>query len=124
MALDKIMIKNLEVFAFHGAIPEENRLGQKFYIDLTIYKDLRKACKEDSLKDTIHYGMVHDEVVLTAKSNTYYLIEKLAEEIAKNVIEKFEIEKIKVKIKKPNAPINGHFEYVAVEIEREADEYR
>lgn len=124
MKLDKIMIKNIEVFAFHGALPEENRLGQRFYIDVVLYKDLRKAAREDSLKDTVHYGMVHDEIIHTAKNNTYYLIEKLAEEIAENVIRKFDIEKISVKIKKPNAPINGHFEYVAVEIERDANEYR
>lgn len=121
--MDKIIIKGIEVFAFHGALPEENSLGQKFYIDLELYKDLKKAGNLDSLEDTVHYGMVHDTVVTLCKNNTYKLIEKVAEEIAKEVIKNYDINKIKVKIKKPNAPIRGHFEYVAVEIERNKNDY-
>lgn len=122
--MDKIIIKGIEVFAFHGALEEENSLGQKFYIDLELYKDLKKAGKLDSLEDTVHYGLVHDEVVAICKNNTFKLIEKLAEEIAKNIIKNHAIKKIKVKIRKPNAPIRGHFEYVAVEIKRHKDDYK
>ncbi len=122
--MDKVILRGVEVFAYHGALPEENRLGQKFYIDLELSKDLRKAGREDSLEDTIHYGFVHDDVVKLAKENTFLLIERLAEEIAKLVLTKYEVEEIKVKIRKPNAPIKGHFEYAAVEITRSKDEYR
>ncbi len=122
--MDKVILKGVEVFAYHGAIPEENRLGQKFYIDLTLYRDLRKAGREDSLEDTIHYGFVHDDVVKLTKENTYLLIERLAEEIARLILTKYAVEKIDVKIRKPNAPINGHFEYAGVEITRSKDEYR
>lgn len=122
--MDKVLLKGVEVFAFHGALPEENRLGQRFYIDLELYKDLRKAGREDSLEDTIHYGFVHDDIVKLAKENTYLLIERLAEEIAKLILTKYEVEKVKIRIRKPSAPIQGHFEYAGVEIERTKDEYK
>ncbi len=122
--MDKVILKGVEVFAYHGAIPEENRLGQKFYIDLELFRDLRKAGREDSLEDTIHYGFIHDDVVKLAKENTFLLVERLAEEIAKLVLIKYEVEKINVRIRKPNAPINGHFEYAGVEITRSRDEYK
>ena len=47
--MDKIKIKNLEVFANHGVFPEETKLGQKFLINATLYTDIRKAGKRDTL---------------------------------------------------------------------------
>lgn len=121
--MDKIIIKGIEVFAFHGAFPEENLLGQRFTINIEMQKDIRKACLNDTLEDTVHYGFVHDDVVNIAKNNKFKLIEKLAEEIAKLIIIKYGVSIVKVNIEKPNAPINGIFRYVAVEITRESKDY-
>lgn len=121
--MDKIIIKGIEVFAFHGAFPEENLLGQRFTINIEMYKNIRKACQEDSLEDTVHYGFVHDDIVNLTKNKKFKLLEKLAEEIAKLVITKYDVQKIIVNIEKPNAPINGIFKYVAVEITREKKDY-
>lgn len=54
--MDKIEIKNLEIFANHGVFPEENILGQKFVISDTLYTDTRKAGLTDELTASIHYG--------------------------------------------------------------------
>lgn len=121
--MDKIIIKGIEVFAFHGALSEENTLGQRFTIDITMKKDIRKACINDTLEDTVHYGFVHDDVVTLTKNNKFKLIEKLAEELAKMIIEKYGVEEVTVSIEKPNAPINGIFKYVAVEITRSKKDY-
>lgn len=121
--MDKIIIKGIEVFAYHGAFPEENRLGQRFTINIEMSKDIKKACLHDTLEDTVHYGLVHDDIVNLTKNNKFKLIEKLAEEIAKMVVTKYNLEEIKVTIEKPNAPINGIFQYVAVEITRKAADY-
>lgn len=121
--MDKIIIKGIEVFAFHGALSEENTLGQRFTIDITMKKDIRKACINDTLEDTVHYGFVHDDVVTLTKNNKFKLIEKLAEELAKMIVEKYGVEEVTVSIEKPNAPINGIFKYVAVEITRSKKDY-
>lgn len=121
--MDKIIIKGIEVFAYHGALSEENSLGQRFTIDITMKKDIRKACINDTLEDTVHYGFVHDDVVTLTKNNKFKLIEKLAEELAKMIIEKYGVEEVTVSIEKPNAPINGIFKYVAVEITRSKKDY-
>ncbi len=121
--MDKIIIKGIEVFAFHGALSEENTLGQRFTIDITMKKNIRKACVNDTLEDTVHYGFVHDDVVNLTKNNKFKLIEKLAEELAKMIIEKYGVEEVTVSIEKPNAPINGIFKYVAVEITRSKKDY-
>ncbi|MBP6408185.1 MAG: dihydroneopterin aldolase [Fusobacteriaceae bacterium] len=121
--MDKIIIKGIEVFAYHGALSEENSLGQRFTIDITMKKDIRKACINDTLEDTVHYGFVHDDVVTLTKNNKFKLIEKLAEELAKMIVEKYGVEEVTVSIEKPNAPINGIFKYVAVEITRSKKDY-
>ena len=121
--MDKIIIKGIEVFAYHGALSEENSLGQRFTIDITMKKDIRKACINDTLEDTVHYGFVHDDVVALTKNNKFKLIEKLAEELAKMIVEKYGVEEVTVSIEKPNAPINGIFKYVAVEITRSKKDY-
>ena len=121
--MDKIIIKGIEVFAYYGALSEENSLGQRFTIDITMKKDIRKACINDTLEDTVHYGFVHDDVVTLTKNNKFKLIEKLAEELAKMIVEKYGVEEVTVSIEKPNAPINGIFKYVAVEITRSKKDY-
>ena len=121
--MDKIIIKGIEVFAYHGALSEENSLGQRFTIDITMKKNIRKACVNDTLEDTVHYGFVHDDVVTLTKNNKFKLIEKLAEELAKMIVEKYGVEEVTVSIEKPNAPINGIFKYVAVEITRSKKDY-
>lgn len=47
--MDKIQIKNLEIFANHGVFPEENKLGQKFVISATLYTSTRQAGKDRTI---------------------------------------------------------------------------
>ena len=66
--MDKIEIKNLEIFANHGVFPEENILGQKFVISATLYTDTRKAGLTDELTASIHYGEVSHMITKFTKS--------------------------------------------------------
>lgn len=121
--MDKIIIKGIEIFAYHGALSEENSLGQRFTVNVQMKKDIRKACINDTLEDTVHYGFVHDDIVKLTKEHKFKLIEKLAEELARMIITKYLVEEVTILIEKPNAPINGIFKYVAVEITRSKKDY-
>lgn len=116
---DKIHIKNLEVFGKHGVLPEENRLGQKFRIDAVLYLSVRKAGLKDDLTKTIHYGDASRFMADFMVRHTFRLIEAAAEQMAKEMLLKFPLmEKIRLEIKKPWAPIGLPLEEVSVEIER------
>ena len=78
---DKIQIKNLEVFARHGVLPEENRLGQKFQVNATLYLSTREAGLKDDLKKTIHYGEVSRFITNYMTGHTFRLIEAAAEQM-------------------------------------------
>lgn len=118
--LDKIKIKDLEVFANHGVFPEENRLGQKFLISATLYADTRKAGKTDELTASIHYGEVSQFIDSYMKSHTYKLIERAAESLAEELlINVLLLQKVRIEVKKPWAPIGLPLDTVSVEIERQ-----
>lgn len=117
--MDEIIVKGLKVFAFHGVNPEEREDGQLFIVDIVAYADLSKACKSDDIDDTVSYAKVLKtarEVMLSEKD---FLLEHVAHRIAQTELERFEmIDKIKVTVKKPNAPIKADFEYTGISIIR------
>ena len=116
--LDKIVIDGMEFYGFHGVLPEEKSLGQKFVVDLKLYLELSLAGNTDDLTKTINYAEVFNETERIVVSERYDLIERLAEKIAEKVLADFPVYKVTVRVKKPQAPIKGNFNFVAVEITR------
>ena len=104
---DKITIRDLEVFAYHGITDEEKSQGQKFLISLELYLDLRKAGKTDDLNYTIDYGEVCKVVTRHTQSRKYNLIETVAQSIAETLLLRYDdlLTEVCVSIKKPWAPI-------------------
>lgn len=121
--MDKVIIKDMQVYAYHGALKEENVLGQNFFISLEMSLPLKAAGMTDDLTKGVSYAEVYERVEALAKENTFKLIETLAERTAILVLKEFPIEKVKVLVRKPQAPIKGQFDYVAVEIERTKEDY-
>lgn len=116
---DEIHVKNLEVFANHGVLPEETALGQKFLLSLTMYTDTRKAGKSDNLEDSTHYGWVSKFMTEFTKTHPCKLIEAAAEQLAEAVLLRYPLLKgATLEIKKPWAPIGLPMETVAVKITR------
>ncbi len=117
--LDRIEIRDLQVFGNHGVLEEENVLGQKFLVSATLYTDTRKAGEEDSLVNTIHYGDICYVIRDFMRENTFQLIEAAAEHLARHLLIETEgLEAIDLEIKKPWAPIALPLDYVSVKISR------
>lgn len=119
--MDKIIIKGLRLFAYHGVNEEEKIHGQDFVIDLTASLDLTRPCESDDLNDTVSYAKIIKTVRRVFTAEKYDLIEKCAGEVASAVLEEYpEISEVTVRVMKPDAPISADFGYVAVEITRSA----
>lgn len=116
--MDKIYIKGLEIFAYHGVNPEEKRDGQTFILDITLYADLGRARATDDLKDTVNYAAVRKTVQRAFTLESYDLIERAAQIVCEAILREHpRVEKVELLLKKPEAPINAKFDYVAVETE-------
>lgn len=117
--MDKIIVKGLKIFAFHGVNPEEQRDGQLFILDIIANADLKKPCQSDDINDTVSYAKILKTAQRVMISQKDFLLERVAERIAQALLKKFEmLESVDITIKKPNAPIKADFEYTAINIVR------
>ena len=85
----------------------------------TLYTDTRKAGKTDELTASIHYGEVSAFITEFVKSHTYKLLERVAEELVEDMLQKFDgLEKVTLEIQKPWAPVGLPLKTVRVRITR------
>ena len=117
--MDKIIIKGLRVFAFHGVNPPEKEKGQPFILDVTLRRPLANPGQSDDLNDTVNYSTVVKTIQSAMLAEKHNLIERAAECVAEEILCAFpSIIEVDVLLKKPRAPIAADFDYVAVEISR------
>lgn len=119
--MEEIIIKGLRIFAYHGVNPEETQNGQEFVLDVSMFADLSQARKSDNLEDTVNYAKARKVINAAMCDKPYKLIERAADEVATRLLQSFPvIKKVELLLKKPNAPMSGVFDYVAVRIVKEA----
>ncbi|HHM23861.1 MAG TPA: dihydroneopterin aldolase [Bacteroidetes bacterium] len=116
--MDVIRLLNMAFFGFHGVHEEEHRLGQRFEVDLELFLDLSAAGNTDDPARTVDYSLVYELVEEIVIEREYRLLEGLAEEIAGKILERFPVEMVTVRVRKPNAPVRGILDAVEVEITR------
>ena len=117
--MDKIIVKGLRVFAYHGVNPEETEFGQNFELDITAGVNIDTACHTDNIDETVSYAQIIKTVKRAMLEKNCKLLEHAAQRVADALFADFKtIEKLTVTLKKPEAPMRADFGYVAVEIER------
>ncbi len=111
--MDKIHIRDLNIFAFHGVNPPEKENGQNFILDITLYLDLSVPCESDDVRDTVSYSDVIRKVIEAFTAEKYNLIEKAKAKKAQRLKEEAEgIVKPKPKKKykpKPKSDVESPF---------------
>ncbi len=113
-----IQLENMEFYAYHGHYREEQIVGSKFLVSLSIKTDLSKPAKTDSLKDTVNYHKAY-QVVKNEMSRKSHLLENIASRILDSLYSSFpEIDSATVKISKINPPVGGKVDCVTVILER------
>lgn len=117
--MDRMLLKRMVFFGYHGVIPEENRLGQKYYVDLDMRLELGKAASTDDVNDTVNYADVHALVKEIVEGPPVKLIETLAHKIASALLGTYtSIIEATVSVTKPNPPFDITFDGVTVELRR------
>lgn len=117
--MDKIFVNGMEFYGYHGLFPEENKLGQRFYVDLTLELDLTAASNTDDVNESIDYGHVYRVTEAIVEGKAKRLVETVAEDLAQKLLTSFEkLSACTVKVIKPDPPIPGHYQSVAIEIYR------
>ncbi len=121
--MDKIILKKMRFEGICGVLPSEKELPQPFLVTMTLEIPRIRACDTDDLEDTVDYGKIFSIVKKTVEEGYYDLIEYMAGQILRNVFSADDmISAATVLVEKPQAPIDGDFKAMAVEIRRTRDE--
>ncbi len=124
MAMDKMILRGMRFFGYHGVFPEENKLGQQFIIDLALQLDLSEAAANDDLTSTVNYAEIHAFVKKIVEGPPFKLIEALAGNIASSVLDAYtSVNEVTVSVTKPHPPFEIYFDGVTVELCRKRDDH-
>ncbi|AED97682.1 dihydroneopterin aldolase-like protein [Arabidopsis thaliana] len=118
---DKLILRGLKFYGFHGAIPEEKTLGQMFMLDIDAWMCLKKAGLSDNLADSVSYVDIYNVAKEVVEGSSRNLLERVAGLIASKTLEiSPRITAVRVKLWKPNvALIQSTIDYLGVEIFRD-----
>tara|TARA_R110001583_G_scaffold50720_4_gene158417 strand:+ start:911 stop:1270 length:360 start_codon:yes stop_codon:yes gene_type:complete len=113
-----IKVKNIRVYAYHGCLVEEGKIGSDYRVDLAVFADLSKSAKTDELADTVDYvhlnKIVKQEMTIRSK-----LLEEVAKRILDRILEEIPIVKrADVAVSKLNPPIGGNVAMVTIEMSK------
>ncbi|RZS99336.1 dihydroneopterin aldolase [Aquimarina brevivitae] len=109
-----IKLKNIKVYAYHGCLVEEKKIGSDYRVDLSVKADLTQSAKTDALSDTVDYvhlnKIVKEEMAIRSK-----LLEHAAERILDRILEELPmVQKAKIDVSKINPPIGGNVQMVTI----------
>jgi len=116
--MDQIRLTGIRATGKHGVLDFEHERAQTFVVDATLFLDLAAAGRSDDLNDTVDYGAVAKGIVAIIEGEHVDLIERLADRIARMILDFPAVRRTQVTVHKPNAPITVPFDDVSVTVER------
>lgn len=118
---DRLSLMGMRFMARHGVLANEKIEAQAFEIDLVLHADLADAAERDELEATADYAALFDLVRALVEGPSVNLVEALAGRIAAAVLAATDprlVTAVEVRVRKPDAPIDGTFDAVEVAITR------
>ncbi len=117
MGNDVLRLRNMRFYAYHGLFPEEAKLGQWFEVDVEIFSDFR-GYAHDGATDAVDYSRVYETTHAVVTGERFGLVEALADRIAEVLQSSLHLKRLRVRVRKPNPPMQAIFDGVEVEVER------
>ncbi len=115
---DRLHINNIRAYGYTGLLPEEQRLGQWFEVNLTLWLDLAAAAASDAITDTCDYSQLVTAVQQLVQTQPFQLIETLAAAIAQLALAEAHLTQVRVQLTKLTPPIANFDGSITVEITR------
>ncbi|MGA0559222.1 dihydroneopterin aldolase [Larkinella sp. VNQ87] len=102
-----ISLEGLEFFAYHGFYDEEQKIGNKYSVDITVTADLSEPARLDRLSTTVNYGELYT-ITHEAMQRPARLLEHIAHNIIEEIRKRYpQVETVEVSVSKFNPPIGG-----------------
>lgn len=115
---DRVSLRNMAFFGYHGVFGAERELGQRFEVDVDLYMDASAAAREDDLELAVNYVDVYAIVKQVMEGQPYNLIEAVAGAMAEQILDGFAVEQVTVRVRKPSVALGGLLDCTEVELTR------
>ena len=111
-----IKVENIRVFAYHGCLKEETKIGSDYRVDLEVEANLKTSAKTDELSDTVDYVFLN-KVIKEEMDIPSHLLETVANRVLKRIFNEDKlVKKATVWVRKLNPPIGGDVERVTIKM--------
>ena len=111
-----IKVENIRVFAYHGCLKEETKIGSDYRVDLEVKADLQNSAITDKLSDTVDYVLLN-KIVKEEMQKPSHLLETVAKRILIRILHEDKlVKKTTVWVSKLNPPIGGDVEKVTIKM--------
>ena len=112
-----VEVHGLELYGYHGATDRERREGQRFLFDIELVV-ADAAAASDQLADTVDYREVVARVREVSDGHAFMLLEALAAAVADALVARFPVERVRVRVRKPDVRLEAPVEYTGATVER------
>jgi 7,8-dihydroneopterin aldolase/epimerase/oxygenase len=116
--LARITLADIGLVGHHGYHAAEKELGQRFEVDVDLWLDVERAGRSDSLEDAVNYERVYELIEKTVSHDRFSLLEALATDLVSSIYDRFEVEGVTIRVRKPSVPHCPNVGYVEVELSR------
>ena len=120
--MDIIKLSNIVFYAHHGYYEAERELGQRFELDIEVECDLKPAANSDELEKTIDYRKVYSLAKDAFENYKFKLLETVAERIADQILQSFNVSSVLIRVRKPHVPLKGFLDHIEIEIKRSRED--
>jgi len=111
-----ITVKNIRIFAHHGCLQEETKIGSDYRVDLKVKANLQTSAQSDKLSETVDYVLLN-RIVSEEMAKPSYLLESVAKRILNRIFkEDGLVTKATVFVSKLNPPIGGDVQSVSIKM--------
>ena len=120
--MGKIVIEEMEFYAFHGHYQEEQIVGNRFLVDLELVTDLTAPAHSDNLKDAVNYQKAYQIIKNEMRRTKSNLLENIGKRILDALFNEMKgIEQATIRVRKLNPPMGGPIKSVGIEMSRQQE---
>lgn len=121
--MDKISVRGIRLYAYHGCLEEEGKIGTEYEVNVDVWGEIQAAIDSDDLSKTMDYVTIN-QIVAKHMAVRHKLIETVADLILRDLFEAMPIvQKARIEVAKQSPPINGDVRHVSIELKRKRKHY-
>lgn len=121
--MDKISVRGIRLYAYHGCLPEEGKIGTEYEVNVDVWGEIQAAIEKDDLSETMDYVTIN-QIVAKHMAVRHKLIETVADLILRDLFSSMPIvKKARIEVAKLSPPINGDVRQVSIELKRKRHHY-